>query len=115
MVKISTQYARATNFAVLVIAMVAWIAGLASVLYLVLTVAARNQYLLGLAWLTMGLLAVSLILLVGIIVHYITSRINQPAEPFEPTKYEDAWTEAGRRLKPEDAPPVDGFEEDAGS
>ena len=115
MVKISTHYARATNFAILIIAMVIWIVVLAGGLYLVLAAVQQGQgqreYLLGLAYLTMGVLAVSLILLVGIIAHHAASRLNQPPEPFKPTKYEDAWTEAGRRLKPEDAPPIEGFEE----
>ena len=111
-----TQYTRATNFAILIIAMVVWIAVLAGVLYLVLTAVRQGQehrdYLLGLAYLTMGVLAVSLILLVGIIAHHVASRLKHPPESFEPTKYEDAWTEAGRRLKPEDAPPIEGFEEE---
>ncbi|MCK4626606.1 MAG: hypothetical protein KAV00_14910 [Phycisphaerae bacterium] len=116
MVKISTHYTRATNFAILVIAMVIWITVLASVLYLVLTAAQQEQeqrdYLLGLAYLTMGVLAFSLILLVGIIAHHAAGRLKHPPEQFKPTKYEDAWTEAGRRLKPEDAPPIEGFEEE---
>ncbi len=116
MVKTSTYYTRATNFAILVIAMVVWIAVLAGVLYLVLTAVPQDQeqrdYFLGLAYLTMGVLAFSLILLVAIIAHYTASRLNPPTEPFEATKYEDAWTEAGRRLKPEDAPPIEGFEEE---
>ncbi|MDY7009710.1 MAG: hypothetical protein SVV80_03025 [Planctomycetota bacterium] len=119
MVKISTHYMRTTNFAILSIAMVAWIVALAGVLYLVLTAVPQDQeqrnYFLGLAWLTMGVLAVSLILLVGIIAHHAAGRLNQPTEPFKTTKYEDAWTEAGRRLKPEDAPPVEGFEEEDNS
>ncbi len=113
--KISTHYMRATNFAILIIAMVVWIMVLAGVLYLVLTAVQRGQgqreYMLGLAYLTMGVLAFSLILLIGIIAHHAASRLKQPTEQFKPTKYENAWTEAGRRLKPEDAPPIEGFEE----
>ena len=114
--KISTHYTRATNFAILVIAMVIWIAVLASVLYLVLMAIRQGHeqrdYLLGLAYLTMGVLAFSLILLVSIIAHHAAGRLKHPPEQFKPTKYEDAWTEAGRRLKPEDAPPIEGFEEE---
>lgn len=111
-----SQYTRATNFAILTIAMVVWIMVLVSVLYLVLAAVPHNpeqrDYLLGLAYLTMGVLGVSVILLMGIIAHYAASRLKPPTEKSASAEYENAWTEAGRRLKPEDAPPIDGFEED---
>ncbi len=111
-----SQYTRATNFAILVIAMVVWILVLSSVLYLVLAAVPhepeQRDYLLRLAYLTTGVLGVSLILLIGIIAHYAASRLKHPTEQSAHAEYEDAWTEAGRRLKPEDAPPIDGFEEE---
>ncbi|MCK4625970.1 MAG: hypothetical protein KAV00_11710 [Phycisphaerae bacterium] len=111
-----SQYTRATNFAILVIAMVAWIMVLSGVLYLVLAAVPhepeQRDYLLRLAYLTTGVLGVSVILLVAIVAHYAASRLRHPTEQSARGEYEDAWTEAGRRLKPEDAPPIDGFEED---
>lgn len=110
------QYTRATNFAVLVIAMVVWIMVMTGVLYLVLASVPHNpeqrDYLLGLAYLTMGVLGLSVVLLIGIIAHYAASRLKPPTKQSAHTEYENAWAEAGRRLKPEDAPPIDGFEED---
>ena len=110
-----SQYTRATNFAILTIAMVVWIMVLAGVLYLVLAAIPhepeQRDYLLRLAYLTTGVLGVSVILLIGIIAHYAASRLKLPTEQSSHAEYENAWTEAGKRLKAEDAPPIEGFEE----
>ena len=113
----AVSYRRRTSFAIVVIALVAFMAILTGVLYRTLAAAAQAEpdtrdYLMRLAAMTTAVLVLSAVLLFGTVIRYIASRITGPADKFKPTPYEDAWTEAGRRLKPEDAPPVQGFEDE---
>ncbi len=115
--KLHAHYMRTTSFAIVVISLVAWIGVLMGLLYLVFAMAApadpeRQAYLMRWAWLTGAVLCLSLIILAGAVIRYVASRLTEPPEPFKPTGYVDAWTEAGRRLKAEDAPPVEPFEKD---
>ncbi len=114
--KITTYYMRAANFAILVIALSAMIALLGVLAWSTLDAAGEAQgqqkrNLMLFAYVALGALTFTALLLMVLVVRYIAQRLTNPPEPFKPTEYEDAWTEAGRRLKPEDAPPVEGFEE----
>ena len=110
------HYARLTSFAVLVIALVALVAMLTGLLLLLLSAAGtaepeRQKYLVRMASLAMGALVLSVVILAGVVIRYLTQRLTGPSEQFEPMGYESAWKEAGRRLRPEDAPPIEGFED----
>jgi len=116
-VNLKTHYLRATNFAILVISLVALIAMLTGLLYVIFakaaTVDAKTQSALArVAWLTGAALMLSILILLGVIIHYVAQRLTQPPEGFKPTAYFDAWTEAGRRVKAEDAPPVEPYEKE---
>jgi len=108
---------RRVSFAVLVIALVTFLAMAAGVLYWVLRSAAEakpalRDYLMKMAALAAAVLVLTAVILFAVVIRHIASRITSPAEKPAPGTYEDAWAEAGRRLKPEDAPPVPGFEEE---
>lgn len=111
---------RRAGFAMLVITLVAVIAICAGVLYWAMqssaTTSARNDrelrdYLTKIAALATGVMILTVVILFGVVIHYVAARISLPPEKFVPSTYENAWAEAGRRLKPEDAPPVAGFED----
>jgi membrane protein implicated in regulation of membrane protease activity len=109
------DYRSRTRFALVVISLVTMVALLTGLLYLAFARAAAAEpkdqaYLLRLAWLTGAVLIATFLVLVGVIVHYVASRLSEPPEKYKPTGYVDIWSEAGRRLKPEDAPPVEPFE-----
>ncbi len=117
MVKLSFHYFRATNFAVLVIGLVAWIGMLTGLLYLVFAKAASSEgdlqaYLVRMAWITGAVLILSVVILAGLVVHYVASRISEPPEEVKPMGYVDAWSESARRLKAKGAPPVEPDEEE---
>ncbi len=121
MVRIETHYLRRTNFAIGVIALVGFIAGMTGLLYW-LAKAAKSAdpqvrtYVMRLAAMATALVILSAALLVAVVARYVASRLLHPPEPFKPMGYVDAWTEAGRRLKPQDAPPVRPYEQpDQGS
>jgi hypothetical protein len=116
-VRPSPFYLRATNFAILTVGLGAWSALLAVLLQRVLAASQtpyplRHAYLVRLAWLIGALLMLSLLVLAATVIHYLGWRLTRPPERFTPTPYEDAWTEAGRRVKAEDAPPVFPYETD---
>ena len=118
MVGTSTHYTRATTFAILTISLIVIGALLAGLLYWLLSAAAaaagdRQQYLLRLASLTMASLLLWLLISMGIVIRYVAQRFGRSGDRHKPMGYVDAWAEAGRRLKPEDAPPIEGFEDDA--
>lgn len=115
--KIKAHYARSTSFGIVVIVLVALIALLGGMLYVVFAKAASAEprlqgYLMRLAWLTGAALFLSILILLGVIVRYVASRLTDQPEPYKPTGYRDVWTEAGRRLKAEDAPPIEPFEQE---
>jgi len=116
MVKLNLHYFRLTNFAVLVIGLVAWIGMLTGLLYVVFAKAASSEgdvqaYLMRMAWITGAMLTLSVVILAGLVVHYVASRISEPPEETKPMGYVDAWSESARRLKAKGAPPVE--DEDA--
>lgn len=115
--KLNAHYARSTSFGIVVIVLVALIALLGGMLYVVFAKAASAEprlqgYLMRLAWLTGAALFLSILILLGVVVRYVASRLTDQPEPFKPTGYRDVWTEAGRRLKAEDAPPIEPFEQE---
>lgn len=117
MVKAYTRYFRATSFAVLTVALAALIAILVALLVLVLDAAEEAQApqkrsLLMMAYLALGALGLAALLLVVLAVRYLGTRTTERTGGRKPMQYVDAWAEAGRRLKPEDAPPIEGFEDD---
>ena len=112
-----TQYFRATSFAILTVVLVGLIAILVALLLLALDAAQgaqdlQKRNLLLTAYLTLGALGLAVLLLVALIIRYLGTRITHRPHKPKPMDYVDAWTEAGQRLKPEDAPPIEGFEED---
>lgn len=111
------QARRATAFAIAMIGMVAIVAALGGLLYWVLdahqtATPQRKDYLARLAFFLAGVLLVSLLLLAAMVIRRLSQRLAERNQPFRPMGYVDAWTEAGRRLKAEDAPPIEGFETD---
>lgn len=118
MVKLRTHYMRATSFAMVVFGLTSFMGVLVGLLFLAFGKArkavdlAQKQYLTRLSQLLLAVLLLTALLLIGVIAHYIAQRLKNPPEPFKPMGYEDAWTESGRRLKPEDAPPVEPWETD---
>jgi len=108
---------RRASFAMVVIGLVACAAMVGGVLYWSLKAAATAEtevrnYLTRIAALATAVLILSVVILFAVIVRYVALRLSSPEGPRAPDAYEDAWTEAGRRLKAEDAPPVEGFEGD---
>jgi hypothetical protein len=120
MVKLPTHYWRATSFALVVFGLVAFMGVLVSLLFLVMWYVPRahdppqKQYLARLAQLLVALLLLTGLMLIAAVAHYISQRLKNPPEPFKPMGYEDAWSEGGRRLKPENAPPVEPWETPGG-
>jgi hypothetical protein len=115
-VKPITHYTRLTSFAVLLIALLVLVAMLTGLLLLLLGAAGsaepeRQKYLVRMASLAMGALVLSILILAGVVIRYLAQRLTGPSDQFKPMGYESAWKEAGRRLRPEDAPPVEGFED----
>lgn len=60
-----------------------------------------------LALLCVALLALTLVLLVGVVVRRIGRRFSQRKSPRQPTRYVDAWREAGRRIEVPDEEDTD--------
>lgn len=119
MVKPADQARRATAFAIAVIGMVAIIAAMAGLLYWLgdahrTATPERKDYFARMAFFVAGILLLSVLLLAGMVIHRLTQRLAEPDEKYRPMGYFDAWSEAGRRLKPEEAPPVEGFEDEEG-
>ena len=113
--KAPNPYVRSASFAILMIGLAALNTLLAVLLHKVAAAAAtaplaRHEYLTRLAYLVGAVLIAALALTVIVLVHHLALRLFSHPEPFKPTPYEDAWTEAGKRLKPEDAPPVEPYE-----
>ena len=106
-----------TSLAVLVLCTMAWIAALSGLLYGVASVSRADlapearAYLVRLAYLAGGVLVVSGLLLAVWLFRYVRIWLAPPHEPPPRPDGLDAWAEAGRRLRPEDAPPIEGFED----
>lgn len=70
----------------------------------------RQSYLSRLGLLVGAVMILSLVMLALVVIHFVLTRLSERHDVRKSTSYEDAWTEAGRRLKPEDAPPVYPYE-----
>lgn len=118
MVKPATGYVRATSFAILVISLMTLIGFLSGLIYLLFGRVAsaeprQREYLVQVAWLTGAVLILSVIILIGVVLHYLAHRITQRPEKSEPLAYFDAWSESARRLKAKGVPPVELEETDS--
>jgi len=116
MVTPPTRYSQAASFAILVISLVVLVTMLAGLMIWLLRSAAaaegdRQRELVRFASLAFAATLLSVLILIGVVARYVARRFSADSEPFKPMGYVDAWTESGRRLKPEDAPPVEGFED----
>jgi len=77
------------------------VAGLGVLTILTLRAAAAMEdplrgRLVRLAWLSLALTALAIVMLAGLVVHFFRRRLFPPS-PHAPTPYVDAWAEAGRR------------------
>ncbi len=116
--KPATGYIRATSFAILVISLVTVIGFLGGLIYVLfdriaLAEPGQREYLVQVAWLTGAVVILSVIILIGVVVHYLAHRITQRPEKSEPPAYFDAWSESARRLKAKGVPPVELEETDS--
>ncbi len=114
----SGPYERGARFGILIITLIVIIATCVGLLFWVLRSAAASgankelrNYLTKMATIIAGVLILSLVILFAVVIRYIAFRLAPPATKRTPAPWENAWIEAGRRLRPEDAPPVAGFEE----
>ena len=117
MVTSQVRFSRATSFALLVISLVALVAMLAGLMIWLLrsAVAAegqRQKELVRFASVSFAATLLAVLILIGVVARYVARRLGADSKPHKPMGYVDAWAEAGRRLKPEDAPPVEGFEDE---
>ena len=121
MVMPDTRAARATSFAITMLALVVIAAMLTGLLLWLLNSAGvkpgtepvdtqRQKDLVRLAALVTAALVITVLVMLYLVARYIAQRVLASPEKHPPTPYVNAWTEAGRRLRPEDAPPVPGFE-----
>ncbi len=112
-------YERSARFGILIITLIVIVATCVGLLFWVLRSAAASgdskelrNYLTKMATIIAGVLILSLVILFAVVIRYVAFRLAPPAAKRTPAPWESAWTEAGRRLKPEDAPPVPGFEDE---
>ena len=110
------DFKRATSFAITVIAMVTLCAMLAGLFYALVRMATRAEgdqhaYLARLAALVLAALVLAALILLSFVVRYIGRRVTARSGPPKRSEHVSAWLEAGRRLKPEQAPPVEGYED----
>ena len=115
--KPTTRYVRATSFAILLISLVTLIGFLSGLIYVLFGRVAsaepmQREYLVHVAWLSGAVLILSVIILIGVVVHYLGHRITQEPEKSEPPAYFDAWSESARRLKAKGVPPAELEETD---
>lgn len=60
---------------------------------------ATRRYLARLAWMSLALLMLVVVLFVWLVVRRISARVRHRRRPAGPTPYLDAWTLAGQRFK----------------
>lgn len=117
MVKARKPRLRAINFAIAVVFLAVLAALMAGLLWRMLDRVAeavdeqKRRDLLPFAALAAGGLGATLVLLALAVIRYVGSRLAGMSEEAKPMGYVDVWAEGGRRLKPEDAPPIEEFEE----
>ena len=97
---------RAASFAVVVVMLTAICVGLAAMVAITTQGAkqadgAARAYFYRMAWLSLALLALSVIVLVWVVIHHVSGRLGRKS-PHPPTEYVDAWALAGKRFKLEE-------------
>jgi hypothetical protein len=113
-VKEATYFTRTRSFALMVLFLVALVAAMSSLLYVLLAKAPdadakTRDYLVKLAYLDGAALLLTVFILVGTVVHHWATRLTDPLEPpRRGTPHVSAWDEAGKRLK--NAPPIEPYE-----
>ena len=118
MVKPDLHTRGATSFAVTVLSLIVVAATLGGLLYWLLKSAGQSaaggdqqKYLANMAALTTATLLLTLLLLAYLVTRRVVRRLLANPDKPKTTPYVNAWLEAGRRLRPQDAPPVPGFED----
>ena len=106
----------AASFAIVVVTLVAICAGLAAMI-VITTRGAREaaegpkeSYYYRMAWLSLALLALTVIVFVWVIIHHISGRLARKS-PRQTTAHVDAWALAGKRFKLEEDEDSDEEEE----
>lgn len=100
---------RSIDFAIVAVLLVALGAGLGALLYITSSQASveteprTRGYLLRLAWLSLAMLLLTVLIFTWVVVRYAAHRFKR-SKPHEPTAYVDAWALAGRRYRVEDHP-----------
>ena len=104
----SDRTTRSVSFAFVILGLGALAAGLGVMLAIAargawqVTDAPTQKLLLRLAWLSLVLLCVTLVLLLWAVLRHVRYRLYS-APPLKPSQYVDAWELAGRRLTLDDA------------
>ena len=106
-----------TNIIVLVIALAMLVVVQGTLMYVLLDAAGETEgeaqtSLIRFARLAMIGLFLSVLIVTALVLRLIRGRLFRQADEFKPMGYVDVWAEAGRRVDAEDAPPVEGFEEE---
>ncbi len=106
-----------TNLIVLIIALALLVVVQGALMYLLLDAAREadgdaQKSLLWFARLAMIGLFLSVLIGAALVLRLIRGGLFRPTDEFKPMGYVDVWSEAGRRIDAEDAPPVEGFEEE---
>ena len=94
---------QAVSWAIVTVMLVVICAGLVVMLAMTVRGAMRSdgataQYYGRMAWLSLALLALNVVLLAWVVIHYVSGRLARKSSR-RPTKYVDAWAIAGQRFK----------------
>jgi len=112
------------NFVVLLVMLMAMIVGLGTLIYLTRDAITRTDdalmqdMLARLAWISLALMGVALILLLLAVMHFVRSRFPAGSAR-RPTPYVDAWALAGQRMQvgddEDDGPPAGPGKDESGA
>ncbi len=96
----------AVSFAIVVVTLIAICAGLAVMIVITTRGAkeaegAMEHYFYRMAWLSLALLALSIVVLVWVVIHHVSGRLGRKSSR-PPTQHVDAWALAGKRFKLEE-------------
>jgi len=122
MVMPDRRASRATSFAISFLALVVIVAMLTGLLLWLLNSAGghngaeppdkeHQKVLTQMAAVVMAVLVIAVLVLLYLVARYVARRVLTTPDKPPPTPFVSAWVEAGRRLRPEDAPPVPDFED----
>ena len=96
----------AASFAIVMVTLTAVCAGLVAMLVITIQGAkeaqgATEDYFYHMAWLSLAMLALSIVVLVWMVIHRVSGRLGRRS-PRQPTEHVDAWALAGKRFKLEE-------------